>query len=112
MLDLADQTEFVLKSRPLALDDKARVLLSGETLDRLGRLRDRLTLFQSWDVFALEAELKSFAESEEVGFGKIGPPVRTALTAGSTSPDIARTLSALGRDESLGRLDDALQQTK
>ncbi|MBU4198017.1 MAG: glutamate--tRNA ligase [Alphaproteobacteria bacterium] len=112
VLDLADQTEFVLKSRPLALDDKARVLLSGETLDRLGRLRDRLTLFQSWDVFALEAELKSFAESEEVGFGKIGPPVRTALTAGSTSPDIARTLSALGRDESLGRLDDALQQTK
>ena len=84
----------------------------GETLYRLGRLRDRLTLFQSWDVFALEAELKSFAESEEVGFGKIGPPVRTALTAGSTSPDIARTLSALGRDESLGRLDDALQQTK
>ena len=75
-------------------------------------LRDRLALFQSWDVFALEAELKSFAESEQVGFGKIGPPMRAALTAGSTSPDIARTLSALGRDESLGRLDDALQQTK
>ncbi|WP_306003694.1 glutamate--tRNA ligase [Brevundimonas sp. C43] len=112
ILDLADQTAFVLKSRPLTLDDKAKALLSGETLDRLGRLRERLSLFQSWDVFALEAELKAFAESEGVGFGKIGPPMRAALTAGSTSPDIARTLSALGRDESLGRLDDALQQTK
>jgi glutamyl-tRNA synthetase len=81
-------------------------------MDRLGRLRDRLALFQSWDVFALEAELKVFAEAEGVGFGKIGPPMRAALTAGSTSPDIARTLAALGRDESLGRLDDALQQTK
>lgn len=111
-LELAEQTEFVLKARPLALDDKARGLLAGETLERLGRLRDRLALFQSWDVFALEAELKSFAESENVGFGKIGPPMRAALTAGATSPDIARTLSALGRDESLGRLDDALQQTK
>lgn len=110
--DLADQTAFVLKSRPLTLDDKAKALLSGETLDRLARLRERLSLFQSWDVFALEAELKAFAESEGVGFGKIGPPMRAALTAGSTSPDIARTLSALGRDESLGRLDDALQQTK
>ena len=98
--------------RPLTLDDKAKALLSGETLDRLARLRERLSLFQSWDVFALEAELKAFAESEGVGFGKIGPPMRAALTAGSTSPDIARTLSALGRDESLGRLDDALQQTK
>ncbi|GAA0214634.1 glutamyl-tRNA synthetase [Brevundimonas nasdae] len=111
-LELAEQTEFVLKARPLALDDKARGMLAGETLERLGRLRDRLALFQSWDVFALEAELKSFAESENVGFGKIGPPMRAALTAGATSPDIARTLSALGRDESLGRLDDALQQTK
>ena len=112
ILDLADQTAFVLKSRPLILDDKAQALLSGETLDRLARLRERLSLFQSWDVFALEAELNAFAESEGVGFGKIGPPMRAALTAGSTSPDIARTLSALGRDESLGRLDDALQQTK
>ena len=112
VLELADQTEFVLKTRPLDIDDKGRALLSGETLDRLARLRDRLALFQSWDVFALEAELKSFAEYEQVGFGKIGPPMRAALTAGSTSPDIARTLSALGRDESLGRLDDALQQTK
>ncbi|MDQ1153339.1 glutamate--tRNA ligase [Brevundimonas sp. SORGH_AS_0993] len=112
ILELADQTEFVLKARPLAFDDKARVLLSGETLERLGRLRDRLALFQSWDVFALEAELKAFAEDEGVGFGKIGPAARTALTAGSTSPDIARILSALGRQESLGRLDDALQQTK
>ena len=59
ILDLADQTAFVLKSRPLTLDDKAKALLSGETLDRLARLRERLSLFQSWDVFALEAELKA-----------------------------------------------------
>ena len=110
-LELADQSEFVLKARPLALDDKARALLSGETLDRLKRLRDRLGLFQSWDVFALEAELKAFAEEEGVGFGKIGPPMRAALAGGAPSPDIARTLVSLGREESLGRLDDALQQT-
>lgn len=110
-LELADQSEFVLKARPLAIDDKGRALLSGETLDRLKRLRDRLNLFQSWDVFALEAELKAFAEEEGVGFGKIGPPMRTALTGGAPSPDIARTLASLGREESLGRLDDALQQT-
>ena len=110
-LELADQSEFVLKARPLTIDDKGRALLSGETLDRLKRLRDRLNLFQSWDVFALEAELKAFAEEEGVGFGKIGPPVRAALTGGAPSPDIARTLASLGREESLGRLDDALQQT-
>jgi glutamyl-tRNA synthetase len=112
LLELAAQTAFVLRTRPLDLDDKARTLLSGETHDRIARVRARLALFESWDVFALEAELKAFAEEEGVGFGKIGPPMRAALTGGAASPDIARTLSALGREEALGRLDDALQQTK
>lgn len=111
-LELADQTAFVLKTRPLAIDEKGQGLLSGESGERIGRLRDRLKLFASWDVFALEAELKAFAEEEAVGFGKIGPAVRAALTGGAASPDIAKTLAALGREESLGRLDDALQQTK
>jgi glutamyl-tRNA synthetase len=112
LLELADQTAFVLKTRPLALDDKARALLSGETAERIARIRTRLSLFESWDVFALEAELKAFAEDEGVGFGKIGPPMRAALTGGAASPDIARTLASLGREEALGRLDDALQHTK
>jgi len=112
ILELADQTAFVLRPRPLAIDEKGRGLLSGESGERIGRLRDRLKLFASWDVFALEAELKAFAEEEAVGFGKIGPATRAALTGGAASPDIAKTLGALGREESLGRLDDALQQTK
>jgi glutamyl-tRNA synthetase len=112
LTELADQTAFVLATRPLILDEKARALLSGETAGRIARLRNRLGLFQSWDVFALEVELKAFAEEEGVGFGKIGPPMRAALTGGLVSPDIARILSALGREEALGRLDDALQQTK
>ena len=112
ILELATQTDFVLKARPLALDEKTQALLTGEGGERISRLRERLRLFQSWDVFALEAELKAFAEEEGVGFGKIGPSMRGALTGGSVSPDIARILAALGRDEGLGRLDDALQQDK
>ena len=110
-LELADQSNFVLRQRPLAIFEKALPLLTGESGQRIARLRDRLKLFASWDVFALEAELKAFAEEEEVGFGKIGPAVRAALTGDGVSPDIAKTLAALGREESLGRLDDALQQT-
>lgn len=110
-LELADQTAFVLKVRPLEIDERGRTQLAGEAGERIGRLRTRLALFESWDVFALEAELKIFAEEEAVGFGKIGPPARAALTGGHSAPDIAKILAALGREESLGRLDDALQQT-
>jgi glutamyl-tRNA synthetase len=112
VLELADQSAFVVRQRPLSIFEKARPLLAGESGERIQRLVERLKLFASWDVFALEAELKAFAEDEGVGFGKIGPAVRAALTGDGISPDIAKTLSALGREESLSRLDDALQQTK
>ena len=108
VLELADQCAFALARRPLAFTDKARAALTDEARDRLSRLRARLALFQSWDVFALEAEIKSFAEEEGVGLGKVGPPLRAALTGGAVSPDLAKILSALGQAESLARLDDAL----
>lgn len=110
-LELADQSVFVLAQRPLPLSEKAINLLSGESGERIGRLRDRLASFASWDMLALEAELKDFAESEQVGFGKIGPAMRAALAGEHPAPDIARTLAALGREESLARLNDALQQS-
>ncbi|WP_122465448.1 glutamate--tRNA ligase [Brevundimonas lutea] len=112
LVELKAQAAFALAPRPLTLDDKARAQITGEAGERIARLRDRLAAFETWTVEALEADLKAFAEAEGVGFGKIGPPVRAALTGGLPSPDIARILVSLGREQSLGRLDDALQHTK
>ena len=108
LLILADQAGFVLQRRPLKIEGKPADQLTEEARARLSRLGRRLAVVQAWDAAPLEAELKAFAESEGVGMGKIGPPLRAALTAGAASPDIAKTLAALGKAEALGRLDDAL----
>lgn len=108
IVELADQLAFVYRVRPLALDDKARGQLTDEVRARLLRLRARLASGNDWGAEALEALLKAFAESEGVGFGKFAPTLRAILTGGAASPDLGRTLSALGREESLARLDDAL----
>jgi glutamyl-tRNA synthetase len=107
-LELADATVFVLKQRPLQLPDKARDLLTDETRGRLGRLRQAYAAATDWSVPALEALNRSFAESEGVGLGKIGPALRFVLSGGSPAPDLAGALVALGKTESLGRIDDAL----
>jgi glutamyl-tRNA synthetase len=83
-------------------------MLTEETRGRLARLRDRLADQAEWEVPALEAAIRAFAESEGVGLGKIGPALRMVLSGGSPAPDLAGTLVALGKDESLGRLNDAL----
>jgi glutamyl-tRNA synthetase len=108
ILELADQAAFLFRQRPLPLDDKTRGLLSPETAERLTRLRDQLAAANDWSAEGLDGLLKAFAEAEGVGFGKIGPPLRGILTAGSPAPDLGKTMAALGRDESLARMADAL----
>ena len=107
-LELADAVMFVLKSRPIELPEKVRALLNEETHARFARLRQALAQAPAWDVTALEALLRGFAESEGVGLGKIGPALRGLLSGGAPAPDLAGALVAIGRDESLGRVDDAL----
>jgi glutamyl-tRNA synthetase len=108
LISLADQAAFALLNRPVVIAEKPAAQLTDEARARLSRLAGRLHGIEAWDAALLDAELKAFAESEAVGMGKIGPPLRAALTGGVASPDIAKTLAALGKAESLGRLSDIL----
>ena len=110
VVDLADRMAFVLKTRPLALDDRTRGLLAGEAGERLSRLAAKLRSTVNWDAADLDRALRGFAEYEGVGMGKFGPALRGVLSGGSPAPDLAGTLAALGAAESLGRIDDALSQ--
>jgi glutamyl-tRNA synthetase len=110
VLELADQAEFLTLRRPVVLDEKGRSLMTEETLARLGRLAEALAGVTSWAEPDLDLLIKAFASAEGVGLGKVGPPLRAVLTGGRPSPDLAKTLAALGREESLARLNDALSQ--
>jgi glutamyl-tRNA synthetase len=108
-LELADAVIFALKTRPLELPEKTRTQLAEpEMRDRFARLHAALIKTSDWSVPGLEAALRAFAESEGVGLGKIGPQLRSILSGGSPAPDLAGAMTALGRDESLGRIQDAL----
>jgi len=108
-LELADAVVFALKTRPLQLPEKTRVQLAEDEMrGRFTRLRVALAALAGWDVPALEDGLRAFAEAEGVGLGKIGPQLRSILSGGSPAPDLAGAMTALGRNESLGRIDDAL----
>jgi glutamyl-tRNA synthetase len=112
VLELADLTVFVLKARPLALDGKTRELLTTETAGRLGRLRERLMSQTDWSAAALGGLVRDFAAAEGVGIGKFGPALRGVLSGGAPAPDLASTLCALGPDESVGRIEDALSHLR
>jgi len=92
-------------------DEKAAAKHLGfDALAMLAQLRTGLGGLEEWTAPALHELLKSFAETRELGLGKVAQPLRVALTGGTISPPIDATLELLGREQVLARIDKALQQ--
>jgi glutamyl-tRNA synthetase len=91
-------------------DEKSLALLTPDTRARLSRLAAHLAGEDDWTPDALLSRLRSFAEIDGVGLGKFGGPLRAVLSGGLPAPDLASALTALGKTESLGRIEDALSR--
>ena len=105
--DLADNAAFYAAARPLGLDQKARGSLTAEALGILRELRHALARTASWTAANLEAETRAFAEAKGIKLGQVAQPLRAASTGATTSPPIFEVMEVLGREETLGRIDDA-----
>jgi glutamyl-tRNA synthetase len=110
VLELRDLSRFALAKRPIDLNERSLSLLAPETRARLSRLAIHLAEEADWTPSALTLSLRAFAEKDGVGMGKFGQALRGVLSGGLPAPDLAGALAALGRDESLGRMDDALSR--
>jgi glutamyl-tRNA synthetase len=106
VISLADSAQFLIASRPLAMDGKAQKLLSDDAVMVLQRLADRLDNLPEWKKELIENAVRESAEAEELKLGKIAQPLRAALTGTTVSPGIFDVLEVLGREESLGRMRD------
>ncbi len=106
--ELADQSYFLVRQRPIPLEGKALKQLSGDAQQRLARLCEALTSEVEWNADTLGERIQRFAQEEEVGFGKVGQPLRAALTGGAPAPDIGASCALLGREETLARIEDAI----
>jgi glutamyl-tRNA synthetase len=109
LLELVDGAAFLFAERPLTLDEKAAKLVDAEAKATLGALMPRLEATTEWTAAALEAEVRSYAETSGAKLGKIAQPLRAALTGRSISPPVFDVMHALGRDESLARLKDLVR---
>jgi len=112
ILELSDLCVFALKRRPLQLDAKGQSFMTDEMRALLARLASALVLQGDWTPASLTSALREFAATEGIGLGKFGAPLRAVLSGGSPAPDLAGALTALGKSESLGRLEDALSQLR
>ena len=107
LVELLDGAAFLFGTRPLAMDAKAE-----EILARAGRVHlKNLAAVAGRSERAgartnAEQVVRAYAEEQGAKLGVVAQPLRAALTGRSTSPGIFDVLEVLGREESLGRIED------
>jgi len=106
--ELADQAEIFYKDY-VTLDEKAaKKQLRPVALPVLTAIADRLGASSDWQANAIKQQLESIATDMDIGFAKIGQPLRVAVTGSGASPDIGETLALIGKDRSLKRIANAI----
>jgi len=106
LVELLDGAAFLFAARPLAMDAKAEEILARAGRLHLRNLLPRLAKLEEWSPTSTEGAVRAYADEQGAKLGVVAQPLRAALTGRSTSPGIFDVLEVLGREESLGRIED------
>ena len=87
----------------------ARKHLRPVILQPLTAVRDRLAGLKHWGRTAISEAIEAVAADYDINMGKLGQPIRVAVTSGPVSPPINVTLWLVGQKRTIKRLDHALE---
>ena len=79
-----------------------------DTFDHLSLLKDRFEELKNWEKIYIKDVIDKVVADCEIGFGKLGLPLRLALTATANSPSIDIVCQLLGKDKTLDRIEKFL----
>ena len=75
----------------------------------LKTVREKLSGLTQWSADSLTDAINQTAEELNVGMGKVGMPLRVAVTGCGMSPSLDITLKWVGKDRAIARIDQALE---
>ena len=107
LCDVLDKCHFILTALPIDFDEKSLINLNSVSIGILKQLTPLLS-DATWTSEYLEALAREFADSHEIGLGKIGMPLKAALSGKIYSPSAFGMMEILGREESLARINSAI----
>ncbi|MCS2155222.1 glutamate--tRNA ligase [Scandinavium goeteborgense] len=71
-------------------------------------VRDKLEAITEWTAENVHHAIQATADELEVGMGKVGMPLRVAVTGAGQSPGLDVTVHAIGKSRSVARINKAL----
>ncbi|WP_368936228.1 glutamate--tRNA ligase [Proteus penneri] len=71
-------------------------------------VRDKLSAITEWTAENIHQAIQDTADELEIGMGKVGMPLRVAVTGAGQSPGLDVTVHAIGKTRSIARINKAL----
>jgi glutamyl-tRNA synthetase len=110
LVDLAEQINLILRT-PAQYDEKSsKKAFKGEAKEILS---DFASMLKNWDkTLHLPCDyhevMEKLVETKEIGFGKIGMPLRVSLLGSMTGSGLDEIMAILGVDETVARIEKAI----
>lgn len=108
LLHMAASARFCYEDFDVIDQKAAKKHLRPVILEPLRAVRRQLAEIRHWGQTAISEAIEAAAAEYDIDLGKIGQPLRVAVTGGPVSPPIDVTLWLAGRERTLARLDSAL----
>ena len=108
LVELAEQIKLILEA-PTQYDEKsAKKAFKGEAKAILNAFADMLALTQPTTQEAFHSVMEKIVQEKEIGFGKIGMPLRVSLLGSMTGSGLDEIMAILGVDETISRIEKAI----
>jgi len=108
LVELAEQIK-LLTTAPTEYDAKSvKKAFKGEAKGILSDFAQMLALAKPTTKEAYHAVMEKIVEEKEIGFGKIGMPLRVSLMGSMTGAGMDEVMAVLGVDETIARIEKAI----
>ena len=108
MTALAEDIRFIYEDFDEYNTKQAKKQFKEATLPILESLKQQYSELDNWSAKMIHHVVENTVKEHEVGFGKVGQPLRLAVTGHGRSPSIDVTLELLGKEKTLSRLNQAI----
>ena len=110
LVELAAQSRYFYEEYEAIDEAAAKKHLKAAAREPLALIRDKLAALGEWELEPLHHAIQATADELGLGMGKVGMPLRVAVTGLGQSPSIDAVMKLVGRERVLARLDKVIAQ--
>jgi glutamyl-tRNA synthetase len=109
LVELAEISAFYYKDFDGYNEKTAKKAFKATAIEPLEKVKEKLAGLDEWQREGLHGCIQQTVEELGIGMGKLGMPLRLAVTGGAPAPDLDLTLYLIGRQATQRRIDKALE---